>query len=478
MARKHSRSRQSQRDRKRRAREKKKSQERVRSAELQSPVGRLRRAAKAPLLDCLISEGWRESGLATILLSRDAPDGIAAAVFLVDVDCLGVKNCFAVPDLSLEQYQALEERIASDDQALLDCEPALARKIVETAVAFASGLGFRPNSDYARARMLFGDIDPRDASEEVECGRDGSPLYVAGPHDDVDGVLRTLQKTVGEDELGRRRNGESSLFQAVLESLIESQAAANQPDATRARSPRASALHDRAAKLVQDILAFSVERHGEALIDDAWYDFTDLEHGPADAESSARLFTCFADWLLFSWLPEASDYEGPAASLAGEYVAERNAKLDPLEKSWIEALLHAPRSFYSAIERLDDETLILENLMTGAKVEVLDPVLASVDQPGMILFGRVLEVPAPMDAGAPFDGDDSRVSIMIGSAPAVFPPRVRRKLERIRETISEALGAFDDTALHELDSALRAVYFGLIHVEDHVWSKRSRRLTT
>lgn len=35
--------------------------------------------------------------------------------------------------------------------------------------------------------------------ERDQFGRDGKPFYVAGPHDNPDRVIRTLEQSVGED---------------------------------------------------------------------------------------------------------------------------------------------------------------------------------------------------------------------------------------------------------------------------------------
>src|SRR5262245_23564829 len=56
-------------------------------------AGAARLAGEAPLHGCLVPAGLFESGIGTVVVSRKLTDGrIVAAVFLLDVWCLGVKD--------------------------------------------------------------------------------------------------------------------------------------------------------------------------------------------------------------------------------------------------------------------------------------------------------------------------------------------------------------------------------------------------
>jgi len=54
---------------------------------------------------------------------------------------------------------------------------------VEGAVEYARNLGFAPHEDYQGARLIFGDIDATSCTEEFVYGRDGKPMFIAGPND-------------------------------------------------------------------------------------------------------------------------------------------------------------------------------------------------------------------------------------------------------------------------------------------------------
>src|ERR1700676_356407 len=70
----------------------------------------LRPAAHWPVLGCLVSEGWDEQSelpmLTNVVVARQSPrDSVAAAVFLVDLACLGVKNAMGRTFGSRAEYQ-------------------------------------------------------------------------------------------------------------------------------------------------------------------------------------------------------------------------------------------------------------------------------------------------------------------------------------------------------------------------------------
>jgi hypothetical protein len=144
---------------------------------------RLAAAAEYPVLDSWITEDLWTEGLGWALLSRQLPDGsVAVAVFLVDRYCLGVKDAMA----QIAGRYTYENEVARKMRSQFtsrDVSPATVRKLVEGAVAYAADLGFRPHADYHKAKPIFGTIDPAESTEAFEFGKDGKPLFIAGPHD-------------------------------------------------------------------------------------------------------------------------------------------------------------------------------------------------------------------------------------------------------------------------------------------------------
>lgn len=161
---------------------------------------RLQAAAKHPIADCFMSESLQELGMGQVIVSRELPNGsIAASVFLIDRYCLGVKDVYIVITSRFDYETRL---LRNSTTAWQRISPESARKIVESAVAYARSLGLSPHPDYATARLIFGDIDPSLGTEEIEFGKDGKPFFTSGPNDTparCRAILRTLEEHVGRE---------------------------------------------------------------------------------------------------------------------------------------------------------------------------------------------------------------------------------------------------------------------------------------
>jgi hypothetical protein len=162
---------------------------------------RLSAASKFPVLDCWIGDALETEGMGTVLLSRELPDGrVAVASFLVDRYCLGIKDAFGQV-VSRSSYEEQFRRRRKQMPAS-DVPPADARKLIEGAVAYAHGLGFHPHPDYARALPLFGAVNAADGQASFTFGKDGKPLFIAGPYDTPQRcrqILATLASSCGPD---------------------------------------------------------------------------------------------------------------------------------------------------------------------------------------------------------------------------------------------------------------------------------------
>lgn len=152
--------------------------------------------------DALIEKGWEGLGMANLLVSRTREDGDTDyAVFILDLYCLGVKDCFAETGVSksaLEEFidthlpPATQERI----------HPACAKKLIEGAVTYAESLGFAPHRDFRKARKVLSGIDRSVCPREFTFGCDGRPRYIRGPDDSderVDRIRTILTARFGEE---------------------------------------------------------------------------------------------------------------------------------------------------------------------------------------------------------------------------------------------------------------------------------------
>jgi hypothetical protein len=175
---------------------------------------------EAAVVGCWVSPGWstgltvdghedwpdtspsREGtdGLAGVAVARrHRPHRVSVCGYLVDVYCLGVKDVIGprimnerdLPDFRHTFFAAFEKV-----QAPLDVPLEMARHLVWGAVDYARRLGFEPAPDFGPAA---GHLGPWEETSAITFGRDGAPLYVQGPYDDPNTVLRTLSKSAGEE---------------------------------------------------------------------------------------------------------------------------------------------------------------------------------------------------------------------------------------------------------------------------------------
>jgi hypothetical protein len=175
-------------------------------------------AAPAPVVGCWVSPGWssgliveHRDGWEDVDLGPDGPQGMALALvarggrhdrvvvcgWLVDTFCLGVKNAIGpeamrardVPRFARTYFMAFP---APALHAPID----LAEELVLGGAEYADELGFAPHPDFARTRSHLGE---RVVPPAITFGRQGRPVYVAGPYDDPREVMRTLQASVGPD---------------------------------------------------------------------------------------------------------------------------------------------------------------------------------------------------------------------------------------------------------------------------------------
>lgn len=160
---------------------------------------RMAQAASWTLEECLVSEGWRETGHATVVMVRKSDGGrFAAAGFQVDLSCLGIKCAIGEVNVDGEVVCDLLELMAIGEK-LTRCNPLLAAKIVRTGCEYGAALGFVAHEDYDWTSQLLGGDDERACTETIPTGQNGKPLFEAEPGDDLSGVVAHLEASLGPD---------------------------------------------------------------------------------------------------------------------------------------------------------------------------------------------------------------------------------------------------------------------------------------
>ncbi len=187
---------------KKRSKEKAATQSRARHIAMTSfsEQSLIRRAREYPIMECRISADWQNEkpGLVQILVARQQPDGnICFGFYLVDKLCLGLKNTLAHAGVPPSEYRHEIREGLYRGMKSKDCPPELAHQMIYASIEYAQQFGFSPEKDFALNQYV---LEPRGELDEpynITFGSNGKPLFIAGPHDNVNRIIRQLEKTAG-----------------------------------------------------------------------------------------------------------------------------------------------------------------------------------------------------------------------------------------------------------------------------------------
>ncbi|OQA46221.1 MAG: hypothetical protein BWY52_00866 [Chloroflexi bacterium ADurb.Bin325] len=167
--------------------------------QVSSAMSLLREARSYPLLGCWAPSDWDQHGLAVVTVARRQPNNLVTfATFLVDYYCLGVKSAYF--NVDVPHHQFMSEYLP---KMMLGAEPtqvplALAHELIYGSVEYAARWGFRPAPDFKIAQLVLDPPDAHPVTGQIEFGKDGKPLFISGPHDNVQAILHQLTRTAGE----------------------------------------------------------------------------------------------------------------------------------------------------------------------------------------------------------------------------------------------------------------------------------------
>ncbi|MGK7396077.1 MAG: hypothetical protein ACNS62_15985 [Candidatus Cyclobacteriaceae bacterium M3_2C_046] len=153
---------------------------------------------KLPISRCLISDGYEEKSHTLCLIIRQQPGGkFTFAFFLVDRFCLGVKDCFCNCNADEEMLQQLIDSM-TENSAVVETDPVYFHNMIYAAVDYATENGFKPEKNFSLAEMVLEPDFIDDGIDDIEMGENGQPLFISGPHDNVNKILTTLDLNVGK----------------------------------------------------------------------------------------------------------------------------------------------------------------------------------------------------------------------------------------------------------------------------------------
>ncbi|SEG60224.1 hypothetical protein SAMN05444920_103404 [Nonomuraea solani] len=177
---------------------------------------------EAEVVGCWINVGWSEGlgldrahgwvdeapesgvgGMVSVLVARrHSWDRLQACGFLADVYCMGVKNAIGPDVINDRDLLRFREYFFGEYPGWQEAPIELARELVFGSIDYARTLGFEPDAQFGAGSDLLGKWE---GGSSVTFGLLGKPYYVQGPGDDPAKVLRTLRRTLSDDEFGYSR---------------------------------------------------------------------------------------------------------------------------------------------------------------------------------------------------------------------------------------------------------------------------------
>lgn len=166
----------------------------------QSPITYIKTKLSTLPMECFKSKGNKENeGFVTILVVRKMPsEKYCVATFLLDVYCLGIKNTgyrFALSESELKEFAM---NIGTTVGELEPVANETAHNYIYGALDYAEELGFKPDKDWAITEYFLNPDLVTDAIDRIEFGQNGKPFYISGPYDNVNVIINTLRRTVGD----------------------------------------------------------------------------------------------------------------------------------------------------------------------------------------------------------------------------------------------------------------------------------------
>lgn len=80
---------------------------------------------------------------------------------------------------------------------MVKCDLNYAHNLLYGAIDYAEELGFTPNKDFKVTEHLLDTDMIDDGIDEPEFGRNGKPLFVPGPYDDIKRITGILERNFG-----------------------------------------------------------------------------------------------------------------------------------------------------------------------------------------------------------------------------------------------------------------------------------------
>lgn len=183
---------------------KKKAKKKAQPQQFMSPEKFLKeRMRSVPIGKCYVSENYEKTGVANVIVSRVHTGGrVSFAVYLMDLWCLGVKECFY--HLRVEDYEFKEEVLERSSRmtGIREISYNEAHNLVYGALAFAEEAGIAPCKEFALGQYFLEEDTEDIPLIEYEFGKDGKYYLMARNELELSTYLPVLKKNLLEDQYG------------------------------------------------------------------------------------------------------------------------------------------------------------------------------------------------------------------------------------------------------------------------------------
>jgi hypothetical protein len=165
--------------------------------------------------------------------------------------------------------------------------------------------------------------------------------------------------------------------------------------------------------VVPAVLEFTADFYGPYLLDEAWQAFgagTDL---PPPTPDDPLFNGLFVPWFLFEFVPSPflrrpRRQKVPPRPLGAMYAELFPQKLTPSQLAFIKATCDAALSVFVVTGVRPGQAMDVEDLLTGARFDIVERSASTMVQPGAVLLARVLTAGelaafsgcAPVDRGS------------------------------------------------------------------------------
>ncbi|OFX57392.1 MAG: hypothetical protein A2046_06355 [Bacteroidetes bacterium GWA2_30_7] len=135
------------------------------------------RARNLPIDKCFINQNWKETGIASIIVSRKHTNGnFTFGVYLVDLFALGTKDSFYRFNTAPDILEELKERMSKE--LVEEADYVLVHNIIYGANAYAEENGFKVCKEFILTQFILEEDTEDIELIEIEFGKDGKPLLI------------------------------------------------------------------------------------------------------------------------------------------------------------------------------------------------------------------------------------------------------------------------------------------------------------